>query len=166
MSEEIKRTGASLKRGKSETVVGTPQSFVDACETKFGEITIDLAASPENHKRSRYFSKEDNSLIQDWQQAISKGIGWLNPPYDHIAPWAKKADEEGKRGARILMLVPASVGSNWYRDHIHDMHRVIFVNGRIRFVGHACGYPKDLMLVGFGMKPGHIIWTPDKDALK
>lgn len=33
-------------------------------------------------------------------------------------------------------------------------------------VGHACGYPKDLMLVGFGMKPGHIIWTPDKDALK
>lgn len=166
MSEAIKRTGASLKRGKSETVVGTPQVFVEAVETKFGELTIDLAASPENHKRSRYFSKEDDSLAQDWENAIGKGIGWLNPPYNNITPWAIKGDEEGKRGAKILMLVPASVGSNWFRDYVHDMHRVIFLNGRIQFVGQKWGFPKDLMLVGFGMKPGYVIWTPPKEALK
>ena len=166
MSDAHKKTGASLNRGNSETVVGTPRSFVTACELRYGPIVFDLAASAHNHKRGRFFSKEDNSLIQGWSEALAGHIGWLNPPYDKIAPWARKADFEARLGARVLMLVPASVGSNWYRDYIHDRYLVVFINGRIRFVGHKSGYPKDLMLIGFGMKPGFEIWMPGKAALK
>jgi hypothetical protein len=64
--------------------------------------------------------------------------------------------------AKIALLVPASVGSNWYRDFIHERHgvKVLFLNGRICFDGKN-GYPKDCMLVLFGTgQPFAVdVWT-------
>lgn len=166
----IKQTGPTVRRGRSETVVGTPQAFVNECERRYGDIYRDIAASLGNAKNSFYWTQEDNALSKDWNDALAGGVGWLNPPYDNIGLWAKKADEEAQKGARVLMLVPASVGTNWYLDYVHFKHPVDFLNGRIHFEGHEDPYPKDLMLVLFGFRSqlGRLtadVWTPPVECL-
>lgn len=157
--------GASFNRGKSKQVVATPPRFVRAVEYKLKErFTWDLAATHENFKAPNYFSKGENSFLQKWHKL--KGLLWLNPEYDDIESWAAKSFIESCQGARIVMLVPASVGSNWFRDYIHEKTRTIFVNGRIVFLGSTQGYPKDLILACFGFRPGFEIWTPHKSQLK
>lgn len=167
MKKDTPKSGASLNRHKSETVVGTPQSFVDAAAKRYGKITIDLAASEGNAKASRFITKEADSLAVNWREEIRKGVGWLNPPYDHIGIWAAKCDYEGKGGAKILFLAPASVGANWFAEYIFRQHPVTFINGRIRFVGHTQPYPKDLMLVRFGFPgPKFEVWKPKPEELR
>jgi hypothetical protein len=48
------------------------------------------------------------------------------------------------------MLVPASVGSNWYAEHVHGKALELYLHPRIIFVGETIGYPKDLSLFVFG----------------
>jgi hypothetical protein len=57
--------------------------------------------------------------------------------------------------------VTAGVGSNWWRDHVHDKARVLLLNGRITFVGETHGYPKDccLLLYGPSVEPGYEVWS-------
>lgn len=84
---------------------------------------------------------------------------WLNPPYSNIGPWAKKCAEESALGARILFLVPASVGSNWFRDFVFKKSLVLFLNDRIKFVGAEYVYPKDCIIAAYGFgEPGFEMW--------
>ena len=167
------KTGASLNRHKSESTVVTPMVFVDACEARYGCIRMDLAATKENSRRgsSSCYTVEDDAFSKDWEVDLKGDVGWLNPPYGDIGAWAKKADAEAKKGARVVMLVPASVGSNWYRDYIHFRHPVDFINGRIMFDGHDQPYPKDLMVVLFGFAAvlGRVtpnVWTVPRNCLR
>lgn len=161
------KTGASLNRHRSETTVGTPQAFVDACAARYGRFSIDLAADEQNKKCPNFISIGYDALKSDWRLLTIAGIAWLNPPYDNIGKWAKKAD---KSGARVVMLVPASIGANWFRDYVHLKHPVDAINGRIQFGGHHQPYPKDLMLCLFGFarqlrRVTLDIWTPTPEQL-
>jgi hypothetical protein len=55
--------------------------------------------------------------------------------------------------AQIVMLVPASVGSQWFWDHIYNEEGVTvwFLKGRPSFDGKGA-YPKDCMIVVFDGK--------------
>lgn len=111
--------------------------------------TWDLAADEENHfgPKGRYWDEGNNSLIQEWYGLV--GLLWLNPPFDKIEPWAQKCSEEQSKGAKILLLVPASVGSFWYHAHIHNVAtRVMFLSPRLCFDGKA-PFPKDCLLAYF-----------------
>ena len=68
--------------------------------------------------------------------------------WNNIAPWAKKCLEESRLGARIFLLTPASVGSNWFADYVHEKARVLFLSPRLSFDG-ANSYPKDIILSEF-----------------
>lgn len=78
---------------------------------------------------------------------------FLNPPYFNITVWAKKCAVEVQLGARILLLVPASVGANWWWDWVVPYADVYSVG---RMVFDDCydkqgklittPYPKDLFL--------------------
>lgn len=151
--------GAGYHRGGSKQDYITPWEFIDAVEKRFGKIGFDLAADEFNHRVRGYdektlgpppwFDVRNNSLKQDWSklpQAKEEMLLWLNPPFDDIAPWAAKCQEESGKGARIAFLVPASVGSNWFADHIYGFSTVCPLRPRIVFEGHISGYPKDLML--------------------
>lgn len=91
------------------------------------------------------------------------GVG-LTPPYSNIKEWVAKCD--GSLAA-IALLVPASVGSNWFRDHVDGKARVFFLNGRVTFVGHKAGYPKDLILCLYGpdIAPGYEVWDWRKECV-
>lgn len=147
----VKRTGASLNRGGSQQVVGTPWRFIRAVEKRWGALSFDLAASADNAKAPRYFTRAQNALLQPWHELT--GNLWLNPEYEQNDHFMAKCHEEFVRPhawRRILVLVPAAIGTNWFSEHVLNYAAVIGINGRIQFEGHAQGYPKDLMLLSYG----------------
>lgn len=152
------------KPGKSKQDYCTPRNFIADVEGRFGPLAVDLAARADNTKAPEFITPERDSLIAPWD-SWSKVNAWLNPPFGNIDPWAAKCLKMAplfrEWGGRILLLTPASVGSNWYRDHVHDKARVIFLNGRLTFEGAEDAYPKDCMLTVFGAGgvPGFEIWT-------
>lgn len=54
----------------------TPQDLFDKLNAFYG-FTLDACASPENAKCKKYYTKEQNSLVQDWNNDTI----WCNPPY-------------------------------------------------------------------------------------
>lgn len=153
-------TEPAQKPGKSKQDYGTPRIFLDAVEKRFGVIRHDLAASAENAVCADYFDEARNSLVQDW--SVLRGTLWLNPPFGDIGPWAKKLASVRHRRGWTCMLVPASIGTEWYSQHAHDQVVVLGLSPRIKFVGAADAYPKDLalMVAGFGMR-GFDTWRWD-----
>jgi hypothetical protein len=74
---------------------------------------------------------------------------WLNPPFGQCNKFAEKSRNEMLKGARILMLTPASVGSEWYSEFVKDFAHSIALRPRLVFEGETSPYPKDLMLTVF-----------------
>lgn len=139
------------KPGLSEQVVRTPWQFIEAVEKRLAidSFDIDLAGDAENsvvNEPDNVITEEMNSLAPEvsWK---AEGWSWLNPPYSNIEPWVKKATFQSLSGAKIAMLVPASVGANWWRQWVNQFAYVTYLNGRITFVGHTAPYPKDLALL-------------------
>ncbi len=50
----------------------------------------------------------------------------------------------------MLLLVPASVDSNWYWEHVHGKALVLNLAPRIQFVGEPAGINRPLMLCAYG----------------
>ncbi len=149
-----------------------PWPFIDAVEHHFGKLEWDLAASEDNcvvrnaaGARSRqFFSEEEDSLAQNWS-AIG-GLQFLNPPFDNITAFAKKCAEEASPRSPILLLTPASVGANWFWEHVRP-NAVVYATDRIQFVGAPHVYPKDLMISHFiGGAQGFGRWRWTKEIAK
>lgn len=145
-------TGAAHNRGSSKQDYSTPQEFIDAVEERFECLAWDLAANHDNAKTADYITEAVDSFTIDWHTLNPgrQGMHWLNPPFSNIRPWAQKCREEHAKGARITLLVPASVGSNWFAEHV-DGHALVMplLGPRLSFDGKG-GYPKDLMLCVYG----------------
>lgn len=155
MSRKVPRQ----KPGSSLQGYGTPPAFLRAVEARFGRITWDLAANAANSVcGGRYFgpgsSWGEDSLERAWDMIPGAGLLWLNPPFENIPRWVAKCADEATRGARIALLVPAAVSTNWFADHVEESAFVLPVRPRFPFVGQAPNpktgkidpYPKDLML--------------------
>lgn len=162
------RVMPAQKPGTSVQEVGTPPEFCIAVERRFGDISFDLAANDGNRVHPDYYGpgsrSGEDALTANWSTA-SNGLLWLNPPYDRIRDFAAKCKEESKLGAKIVMLIPASVATNWFADLIHGIALVLPVRPRLTFVGHKDPYPKDLMLCCYnvgsvGFEPWH--WKEDR----
>lgn len=139
----------------------TPQELIDAVEARFGSIVFDLAANRKNAKAPQFFTEKDDAFSFAWHTipCAKDELLWLNPPFRDIALWAERCAEEAALGARIAMLVPASVGSFWARDHVFgaiDRCRVdiYFLRGRIRFSGKNA-FPVDCMMVLYSPPSRH-----------
>jgi len=135
-----------ISHGDTRQDYGTPLEFIEAVERRFGKLTFDIAASPENAKCEKFFTEADDALEQPWPN----GLLWLNPPFKVIDPWAEQCLFYGNPLRRILMLTPASIDALWYAKHVHQKAAVLAVSPRIKFVGEKHAYPKPLMLSCFG----------------
>lgn len=157
----MSRTMPAQKPGRSKQDYGTPLDFIAAVERRFGPLRIDLAATAENKKAPIWIAPESDSLHENtaWDPS---GLAWLNPPFANIAPWAAKcayhAEAFAANKSRLLFLTPASVGSNWFDDHVHKKARVLFLKGRLTFEGCSDPYPKDCILSVFGERPAYEVW--------
>lgn len=123
--------GQDLKQG----VYRSPPDFMAVVRYHF-PFFFDLAASHENTQAPNFWTEKENSLSRSWHNinVVSPGGWlWLNPPYGNIGEWAEKCAEESKAGAKILFLVPAGVGSNWYADHVHGNAEIRALRPRLVF---------------------------------
>jgi phage N-6-adenine-methyltransferase len=145
------RTGPTVRRGQSKQDYGTPREFILAVEKRLGALAWDLAATPENAKAPQWITPELDSFGVDWLSL--PGNHWLNPPFADIAPWAAKCAPSMHRSAFTFLLVPASIGANWFNDHVIGKAFILGLSPRMTFEGTTDPYPKDLMLCvyGFGL---------------
>lgn len=143
------------KPGKSKQDYQTPPGILRAVSLRFGAISYDLAATAKNAAAEKFITPEEDSFKVDWSK-LPGDVLWLNPPFAHIRPWAKKCQETQKiwreknaHKKRIVMLTPASIGAEWFFDHVYPCALVIGIKPRLTFVGEKDPYPKDCMLSVF-----------------
>jgi phage N-6-adenine-methyltransferase len=106
----------------------TPAELFAELDSEF-HFETDLCATPENAKCTKFFTKEQDGLKQQWA-----GVCWMNPPYDRVGDWIKKAAESAERGAKVVALLPARTGTNWFHDYclgreIRFLRRLKFGDG-------------------------------------
>jgi phage N-6-adenine-methyltransferase len=154
------------KPHRSKQDYQTPKEFLDAVRCRLGieDFLLDVAADTKNAVAPMFYDEATDGLKQSWN--MGNGWTWCNPPYSNISPWVAKAFKETvSNGAKTAMLIPASVGANWWRDYVHEMAHVIFLNGRISFDGIA-PYPKDCALLLYTPYTvgGYEVWSWRQNA--
>lgn len=109
---------------------GTPQWLFDLLNTEFG-FTLDVCATAESAKCERFFSPDDEALVQEW-----RGVCWMNPPYgEGLGLWMKKAEQSAAQGATVVVLVPARTDTRWFHKHVLGKAEIRFISGRLMFNG-------------------------------
>jgi phage N-6-adenine-methyltransferase len=146
------------KPGRSKQDYCTPPEFLEALKDRLQikRFWCDLAATKETAVAEWFYTEENDALQRCWNSEecdffipkFSAGEwAFCNPPFGNITPWVQKAMLEAENGAHIAMLVPASVGSNWWADFVHDSAYTLFVRPRLTFVGAKDPYPKDIAVL-------------------
>ena len=132
---------------------GTPQAFFDELDKEF-HFDLDVAASDDNHKCVRYYTKETDGLanLSHWGGQV-----WCNPPYGReIGKWVKACAEYS---GPSVMLLPARTDTRWFHDYIYNNPRaeIRFIKGRLKFNDGDSPAPFPSMVVVFKEKDGEDI---------
>ena len=109
----------------------TPQAIFDDLNAEF-HFDLDPAATAENRKCKKYFSRDDNGLSKDWGGSRV----FCNPPYSEIDRWVRKAWDDGhKANTVVVMLIPARTDTRYFHNYILHRAEIRFIKGRIKFGG-------------------------------
>lgn len=145
----------------------TPQWLFDELDTIF-HFNLDVCATPENTKCPKFFDVVIDGLKQDWGGFTS----FMNPPFSVdqlnmkgepimnargkpkrkriVDRWVAKAFHEGKKPNTIVVcLLPSRTDTVMFRHHIIYGY-LIFLNGRLKFVGSKQPAPFPSLLTVFG----------------
>lgn len=139
----------------------TPWDFLDRVQRKFGlhKWAFDLACTRDDCVTDAgFYHPERDALASAWPEMPSGTAAWCNPPFNRSSAFARVASESPH--CRNLMLIPASVGSSWFAEHVNGRALVVFLRPRIVFLqpdGTPCpaGINRDCMLLGWGWAPGY-----------
>jgi phage N-6-adenine-methyltransferase len=119
----------------------TPPEIFNALNEEF-RFTCDVCALPHNAKCSKFYTPQENGLVQKWE-----GVCWMNPPYGReIQHWVKKAYEAN---ATVVCLLPARTDTVWWHDYVMKADEIRFIRGRIKFVGAKNSAPFPSAIVVF-----------------
>lgn len=139
----------------------TPQPLFDRLDREFG-FDLDVCALDSSAKCDRYFTPDDDGLLQNWA-----GTCWMNPPYGGtISDWVDKAKASAEAGATVVCLVPARTDTAWWwRTARHGQIR--FLKGRLKFGDATSGAPFPSAVVVFtpGIEPSVVWWNPELEVL-
>ena len=128
----------------------TPQAVFDRQNKMFG-FELDVCATPQNAKCTRFYTKEQDGLKQPWASR-----NWMNPPYGrNIGKWCARASAEGGAGNLTVALLPARTDTLWFHEYCAVWHYTFLV-GRLKFKANGKemqSAPFPSMLVFFGIPP-------------
>lgn len=114
-------------------------------------FTADLACTTANAVAARGYRDDrgDNALADDarWHAMAAGGWAWCNPPYARLDLWTAKAAQYAPLGLSLAMLVPASVGSLWWKQYVEPYAYALHLCPRVTFVGETTPYPKDCSIL-------------------
>lgn len=124
----------------------TPQDTFDVLNKEFN-FTLDPCADETNHKCEKYYTVEDNGLLQPWGGERV----FCNPPYGRqIGKWVEKAYTEGhKENTIVVLLIPARTDTKYFHDYILHRAEVRFLSGRLHFGDGSGTAPFPSMVVIF-----------------
>jgi len=108
----------------------TPDSLFVPLNEEF-HFTLDPCANKENAKCERYYTYEQNGLIQSWRGEIV----FMNPPYSNLYAWMLKARYESPM-ATVVCILPCDTSTNWFHDFLW------FGNGHESQEGVQLRFPK------------------------
>lgn len=122
----------------------TPQKFFDELNKEFN-FDLDPCATKENAKCRKYFTEQENGLLQDWNGHRV----FCNPPYGRaIAEWVRKCYYESRKpDTLVVMLIPARTDTSYFHDYIYHKAEIRFVRGRLHFNESPQGAPFPSMVV-------------------
>lgn len=124
---DLMRFAGKWYQGSEVVEWETPQWLFDLLDREF-HFNLDVCATPDNAKCSRFFTEEHNGLKQDWD-----GICWMNPPYGKYIPdWVEKAHRSSLNGATVVCLVPSRTDPVWWWDYCIK-GEIRFLKGRLKF---------------------------------
>ena len=125
----------------------TPQWLFDELNEEFG-FDIDVCATPENAKCSKFFTPKEDGLKQKWE-----GTCWMNPPYGReIGKWVKKAYMESLNGATVVCLIPVRTDTKYWHNYCMKADEIRLIKGRLKFGNSKNAAPFPSAIVIF--KPG------------
>lgn len=114
----------------------TPDDFFAELDREF-LFALDAAATKENAKCAQYYSPETDGLSQPWTGR--GGAVFCNPPYGRaIGKWVRKAYDESRKGATVVMLIPARTDTAYFHDYILGKAEIRFIRGRLHFKRPGC----------------------------
>ena len=126
----------------------TPMVFFEKLNQEF-HFTLDPCSTKENAKCSKYFTKDENGLAQNWGGEVV----FCNPPYGRsLHLWVKKAhDEHYNNGTTVVMLIPARTDTSYFHEYIYGKSEIRFVRGRLNFnddyrVGKRAPFPSMVVI--------------------
>lgn len=140
------------KPGKSRQDYGTPPDLLMAVQNRLGQpFGFDVACTSTNSVAARgfYFDRGENALAGEisWARHARGKWAWLNSPYDRLDLWTERASWEAALGLSLAMLVPASVGSLWWKQYVEPFAYALHLCPRVTFVGETTPYPKDTSIL-------------------
>lgn len=132
----------------------TPKALFDKLNDEF-QFTLDLCATKENAKCSKFFTPEDDGLTKDW-----RGTCWMNPPYGkEIGKWIERAYHQSQQwGSVIVCLVPSRTDTRYWHDYVMKSKEIRFIKSRVKFVGATENAPFPSAIVVFdhdNLENGH-----------
>lgn len=120
--------GVMLQQGKSNEWE-TPEELFHQLHKKYW-FTIDAAATKENAKLPRFWTKSDDALTKSW---TGERV-FCNPPYgNEQKAFIEKAYTERKKAELILLLLPVRTETKVWHDFIFPYARIYFLKGRLKF---------------------------------
>jgi phage N-6-adenine-methyltransferase len=139
----------------------TPWPLFREIERRYswGGFTVDVAAEEWSAKCAVWIGEEADalSLATPWGSCASPSRAWINPPFDNIDPFVRRAVAEVAQSTceLVVMLVPSRTGQRWYSEIVRPFGRVIDIVGRVAFeppadyAGEASGGFEDCIVVSF-----------------
>lgn len=121
----------------------TPDALIQELCCKYNiQPELDVCSTHHNSKCRFYFTKEMNSLEQDWlvleegkHSELEGADVWCNPPHSLTGKFVEKAHEQWKEhNISIMMILPANTMSSIYwHEYIEGNAEYHAIKGRIRF---------------------------------
>lgn len=114
----------------------TPERLFRELDAEF-HFTLDPCATEKNAKCKRFFTKQENGLLQNWGGETV----FCNPPYSRKtkanagqAAWIEKCFTESRKPKTVcVMLIPARTDTKAFHEFIYGKAEIRFIRGRLKF---------------------------------
>lgn len=126
--------------------VETPDNVLDEIRAEFGQF-FDPCPFVGKNRQPDFNGLSPTECA--WQE-----FNYVNPPYDFIDPWMKRAADEMALGHTTVMLIPARTGSVYWHELAWPICTEIrFISGQVFFKGYAVPSPHHLSLLIYRSEP-------------
>ena len=138
----------TLKRS-SNVEVGTPPELLEGMQKWFGRFNLDTCCNPPltTPVAPVWYTPTSDGLKSRWF-----GRSWCNPPFGSEETWVTKAcfETQGTGSTtKVAMIFPVKSSMKWWRLVIKFASNILFVEGRMKFVGMKWQAPFPVVLVLF-----------------